>query len=396
MHVRQPGEHDERALTPAGRSPSSPPGCNRARVSCAVRRGRHAPTSATEGDSSGSGDARVEVNGSLRVWIQYGPHGLAFDAAGNAHDVASIAPDTVSKVTPAGVVSRRSPQEFTSPNRLAFDAADNLLRRQPAIAGTLSAVSTGPVSVPFTLGGTATAGLDYSGVAAGPLVPRGQTDDREDDHRHAAAPTPAPARHSHSPWARPPTRALGSPTVNTLTIDEPNPDSDANKHQPRLRPPLGPTPSPSILTGTNFIAGSTVEFNGTPLENLLRQCDPADRRHPGVRPNRGRLRDPTASTTPAGRGGPNPLTFTVNNPAPPPPPPPPPPTPPPTPPSQQSQTLVGGAWRSGRPAMANGQFGRRPHPSTPRPPSHWRRRSLCQHRLRRRERVVIVLARPAS
>ena len=52
------------------------------------------------------------------------PDGLAFDAAGNLY-VANAGNNTVSKVTPAGVVSTFA-SGFNDPVGLAFDAAGNL------------------------------------------------------------------------------------------------------------------------------------------------------------------------------------------------------------------------------------------------------------------------------
>ena len=60
----------------------------------------------------------------LRLRVQRSPYGLAFDAAGNLY-VANAGDDTVSKVTPAGVVSTFA-SGFDDPVGLAFDAAGNL------------------------------------------------------------------------------------------------------------------------------------------------------------------------------------------------------------------------------------------------------------------------------
>ena len=98
------------------------------------------------------------------------PFGLAFDAAGNLYVASNN--NTVSKVTPAGVVSTFA-SGFNNPIGLAFDAAGNLY---VANGTTVSKVTVPSVSVPFTLGGTATVGTDYSGVTPSPLViPAGQT-----------------------------------------------------------------------------------------------------------------------------------------------------------------------------------------------------------------------------
>ena len=94
------------------------------------------------------------------------PQSMAFDAHGNLY-VANGNAGTVSEVTPAGVVSTFD-SGFSGPVGLAFDVHGNLYVAN-FNADTVSEVSTA-VTVPFTLGGTATAGVDYSGVTASPLV----------------------------------------------------------------------------------------------------------------------------------------------------------------------------------------------------------------------------------
>jgi hypothetical protein len=123
-------------------------------------------------------------------------------------------------VTPAGVVSTVA-SGFTSPFYLAFDAAGNLYVSN-ANGTTVSKVTTS-VSVPFTLGGSAIAGTDYSGVTTSPLViPAGQTtgiitgtliDDGAPDAGKTLTFT----------LGTPTGAGLGSLSVNTLTIAEPAP-----------------------------------------------------------------------------------------------------------------------------------------------------------------------------
>ena len=80
---------------------------------------------------------------------------------------------------------------------------------------------SGGVSVPFTLGGSATSGTDYSGVSANPLViPAGQatgtiTGTLLDD--------PGASQTLTFTLGTPTGATLGSTSVNTLTITEPNP-----------------------------------------------------------------------------------------------------------------------------------------------------------------------------
>ena len=93
-----------------------------------------------------------------------GPAGLAFDSAGNLY--VANGSDTVSEVTPAGVVSTFA-SGFNEPVGLAFDAGN--LYVADTGNNTLSEV-TESVTVPFTLGGTAAAGVAFSGVTAGLLT----------------------------------------------------------------------------------------------------------------------------------------------------------------------------------------------------------------------------------
>ena len=75
------------------------------------------------------------------------------------------------------------------------------------------------MTVPFTLGGTAVAGTDYSGVTASPLVSRSARPPAH--HRHAPLrPRPQPDADIHPGHAHG-GAGLGSPSVNTLTITEP-------------------------------------------------------------------------------------------------------------------------------------------------------------------------------
>ena len=136
------------------------------------------------------------------------PDGLAFDAAGNLY-VANDGNDTVSEVTPAGVVSTFA-SGFNGPDGLAFDAAGNLYVANDG-NNTVSKVSD-TVTVPFTLGGTAVSGTDYSGVTASPLTfGIGQT--TAGHHRHAALrPRPQPdadVHPGHAHGGRRPGQPLG-------------------------------------------------------------------------------------------------------------------------------------------------------------------------------------------
>src|SRR5207244_426600 len=92
-----------------------------------------------------------------------------------------------------------------------------------SVTVTLSAASEADTTIPFTMGGTAVAGTDFSGVTASPLViPAGQTsatisgtllDDNLFD----------PVNRTITFTLGAPTNATpGATTVNTLTIAEDN------------------------------------------------------------------------------------------------------------------------------------------------------------------------------
>jgi hypothetical protein len=109
---------------------------------------------------------------------------------------------------------------FSSPVGLAFDAAGNLFVAN--FNNTVSEVSMS-VSVPFTLGGTATLGTDYSNVTAGPLViPFGQT---TGTITGTLLDDPGPSQTLTFTLGTPTGADLGSPSVNTLTIDEQIPNA---------------------------------------------------------------------------------------------------------------------------------------------------------------------------
>ena len=140
------------------------------------------------------------------------PEGLAFDPAGNLY--VSNDDGTVSEVTPAGVVSTFA-FGFNEPAGLAFyagnlyvtDTGDNTLRDV-----------TQTVAVPFTLGGTADAGVAFSGLTAGLLTfTLGQT---TVDITGTLLSDPGPNQTLTFTLGTPAGGALGSPSVNTLTISE--------------------------------------------------------------------------------------------------------------------------------------------------------------------------------
>ena len=143
------------------------------------------------------------------------PAGLAFDAAGNLF-VSNHANNTVSEVSPTGVVSSFF-SGLNVPSGLAFGAGN--LYVTDAGNNTVQKISE-TVTVPFALGGTAVAGTDYSGVTASPLsFVIGQT---TQFITGTLLSDPGPNRTLILTLGAPTGgTALGSTSVNTLTIDEP-------------------------------------------------------------------------------------------------------------------------------------------------------------------------------
>jgi hypothetical protein len=204
----------------------------------------------------------------------FGPDGLAFDSAGNLY-VANILNNTVSKVTPAGLVSTFA-SGFKQPLGLAVDAAGNLyvansdngtVSMVPEAGGMPSTFASGfngswglafdsagnlyvanegnntvsvvneTVTVPFALGGTAVAGVDYSGVRSSPLkFEIGQTTVYITG---TLLSDPGPSQTLTFTLGTPRgDSALGNISVNTLTINEPAHGSTS--------PPTGTTTGSSV------------------------------------------------------------------------------------------------------------------------------------------------------
>ena len=143
------------------------------------------------------------------------PDALKFDAAGNLY--VADGDSTVSEVTPAGNVGTLV-SGLNGPDGLAFDAAGNLYVSNGG-SNTVVKVSQ-DVAVPFTLGGTAVSGVDYSGVTASPLTfGIGQT---TRDITGTLLSDPGSTRTLTFTLSTPTGGAvLGSPSVNTLTVIEP-------------------------------------------------------------------------------------------------------------------------------------------------------------------------------
>ncbi len=164
------------------------------------------------------------------------PDGLAFDAAGNLY-VANESTGTVSKVTPAGVVSTFT-SGFSSPAALAFHAGNLYVANEGN--GTVSQVSES-VTVPFTLGGTAVSGTAFSGVTAGTLTfGAGQT---SESITGKLLSDPGPSQTLTFTLGTPTAdSALGSPSVNMLTITEPT-----------STPTPTPSPVPPVFVSENRV-----------------------------------------------------------------------------------------------------------------------------------------------
>jgi hypothetical protein len=176
---------------------------------------------------------------------------LAFDATGNLY-VSDHGTNTVSRVTSAGVVTTFA-SGFSSPDALTFDPAGNLYVANPSgtvsvvtpaglvstfasgfnspfglaygggklyvanyFNNTVSAVSPIMVTVPFTLSGTAASGTDFSGVTSSPLTfAPGQT---TQNITGTLLSDPGPSKTLTLTLGAPTGASLGSPAVNTLTI----------------------------------------------------------------------------------------------------------------------------------------------------------------------------------
>jgi hypothetical protein len=176
-------------------------------------------------------------------------------------------------VTPAGVISTFAsgfgPNSSGTPSALAFDAAGNLYVADSAYDAvdkvTPANVLSTPVSVPFTLGGTAQSGIDYSGVTSSPLViAAGQT---SATITGTLLSDPGHSQTLTITLGTPSGASLGSPAVNTLTIGEPPapPASiSAASGTPQSTPVANPFANPLVVTVQDsygdLVPGATVTF----------------------------------------------------------------------------------------------------------------------------------------
>ena len=184
------------------------------------------------------------------------PVGLAFDAASNLY-VADQSNNSVSQVAPAGVVTTLV-SGFDEPSGLAL-AAGNLyvVNTNSDIAGAPSTISVVSqiIAAPFTLGGSATSGVDFSGVTASPLLfGLGQT---TLDITGKLLDDPGPGRALTFTLGTPVgNAALGSPSENTLTINESATGS--------------PTPTPTPTTTAPLFLGEQRVFSGKGKHKTLK------------------------------------------------------------------------------------------------------------------------------
>ena len=172
------------------------------------------------------------------------------------------------------------------------------------------------MSVPFTLGGTAVAGTDYSGVTASPLViPAGQTSGTITGTLFS---DPGASQTLTFTLGTPPGGAtLGSPSVNTLTITEPNPAPTLTSVSPSSAT-VGAAATTVTVTAHEIHPGLHGGLQRHAADHHLRQRDPGDGDHPGRRPDHGEYRPDHGGHPPAPEAAPSaaPNLLPVNNPAP--------------------------------------------------------------------------------
>lgn len=186
-----------------------------------------------------------------------GPIDLSFDGAGNLY--VCQASGAIAKVTPAGVASTLV-SGLGNLGGMAYNSLDGNLYVNVAGQGMGNGVVdkiTLPTatSIPFTLSGTAFAGVDYSNVTTSPLVlPAGQT---------SGVITGTILAHSGAnptltiTLGTPTGATLGTPSVNTLTINE---------------TAGAPTVTPSNASVTVNATSMTINgfgFSTTPANNVV-------------------------------------------------------------------------------------------------------------------------------
>jgi streptogramin lyase len=133
---------------------------------------------------------------------------------------------------------------------------------------TLSAASPVSTTIPFTLGGTAVSGTDYSGVTASPLViPAGQT---TGTITGTVINTGATSNKTIVFTLGTPTNAtLGSTTTDTLTIVGSQTITKVDAGTLEFQAPTGFSSSGSVYTSTNPVQVGFIPASGKPFVALL-------------------------------------------------------------------------------------------------------------------------------
>jgi hypothetical protein len=132
---------------------------------------------------------------------------------------------------------------------------------------TLSAASGVATTIPFTLGGTAVAGVDFSGVTASPLViPAGQLSASISGTLLDDNAVESNAETLIFTLGTPTNATLGSATVNTLTITEDNDATTSATTTTSLQVSLNPAVPGQVVVYTVTVHGAG--GSGTPTGNV--------------------------------------------------------------------------------------------------------------------------------
>ncbi len=170
---------------------------------------------------------------------------------GHAHGGAALGSPSVNTLT----IAEPPAVQFSTGSETVNESAGTF-----SIPVTLAGSPTASITVPFTLGGTAVAGTDFSGVTASPLTfAIGQT--TAGHHRQAPLrPRPQPDADLH-PGHAPGGIALGSPSVNTLTITEPAAVQFSTGSE-TVNASAGTFSIPVTISGTPTVSTFASGFNG--------------------------------------------------------------------------------------------------------------------------------------
>ncbi len=191
---------------------------------------------------------------------------LAVANYGTQHYATSVsvllnAPDVITRGTGVGTIINSDPEpsvQFNTTSETLDESAGTF-----SITVTLSAVSGDDTTIPFTLSGTAANGTDYSGVTASPLVvAAGQT-----TATISGALIDDPGSSQTLTFTlNPPTNAtLATNSSNTLTITELPTLTNVAPNAATAGDPA----TMITLTGTNFVSGSTADFNGAAVSTTF-------------------------------------------------------------------------------------------------------------------------------